>query len=83
MPRKWKNDTIVAIVFLTPLPMKRIYYLFLMMTLSVMITVSLYFSMIYVLVIYRVIPLRNIIEFTDLMLSRESYLIVASIGAIF
>ena len=54
-----------------------------MMTLSVMITVSLYFSMIYVLVIYRVIPLRNIIEFTDLMLSRESYLIVASIGAIF
>ena len=63
--------------------MKRIYYLFLMMTLSVMITVSLYFSMIYVLVIYRVIPLRNIIEFTDLMLSRESYLIVASIGAIF
>ena len=83
MPRKWKNDTIVAIVFLTHIPMKRIYYLFLMMTLSVMITVSLYFSMIYVLVIYRVIPLRNIIEFTDLMLSRESYLIVASIGAIF
>ena len=52
------------------------------MTLSVMIIVSLYFCLIYVLVIYRIIPLREIIAFTDLMLSRRAYLIVATLAMI-
>ena len=53
-----------------------------MMTFFVFLFVSLYFCIIYSLVIYRIIPLWDIIRFTDMMLSREAYLIVAGIAII-
>lgn len=62
--------------------MKRLYYMFLMMTFFVFLFVSLYFCTIYGLVMNHIIPLRAVIGFTDQMLSREAYLIVTGVALI-
>lgn len=62
--------------------MKKAFYIFLMMLLSIMVSCGLYLSTIYSLVYYKVVGRYQVIPFTDLTMSVEAYGLVALIGAV-
>jgi hypothetical protein len=62
--------------------MKRIFYLFLMMLLFMIISGMIYLASLVVLVRYGIIPLQDIVWITDILMSSKAYFFVGLIGAI-
>ena len=52
-----------------------------MMIFFIMVSLSVYFCMIYSLVYYRIVPISSIISFTDMTMSALAYSLVAILGA--
>ncbi len=62
--------------------MKKFFYTFLMMVLSVLVCSGLYLSAIYSLVYYKVVDRYSVIPFTDMTMSREAWGLVVFIAIV-
>lgn len=77
-----KSTLIYYYYFFIYFSMKKAFYTFLMMILSVLVCSGLYLSLIYSLVFYKVVDRYHIIPFTDIALSKEVWWLIAVIALI-